>query len=260
MPQALCSGCHGELGVSENPAIPSLAGQDAQYFIVAMKDYKDGSRHDEPMKGLVAPIEDAAIKNMSAWYASQQPRRRLKRIHGNMLPPDEVGVLITWVEGGTDRAKYESDVRPLLEKRCMICHDGSNPHLRNLNGYDNLKKVTERDTGTDVFTLVRVSHIHLFGLTFVFFIMGLMYSHAYVRPVWFKCAIIALPYVAIAMDVSSWYFTKLFHPFAWVVIVSGGIMGACFAFMWAVTMYQMWLAPPPAMVAARVGGEIAIDG
>ena len=165
-----------------------------------------------------------------------------------------------WVEGGADRAKYESEVRPLLEKRCMICHDGSNPHLRNLNGYDNLKKVAERDTGTDVFTLVRVSHIHLFGLTFVFFIMGLMYSHAYVRPVWFKCAIIALPYVAIAMDVSSWYFTKLFHPFAWVVIVSGGIMGACFAFMWAVTMYQMWLAPPPAMVAARVGGEIAIDG
>ncbi len=69
-----CSGCHGELGVSENPAIPSLAGQDAQYFIVAMKDYKDGSRHDEPMKGLVAPIEDVAIKNMSAWYASQQPQ------------------------------------------------------------------------------------------------------------------------------------------------------------------------------------------
>ena len=103
----------------------------------------------------------------------------------------------------------------------MICHDGSNPHLRNLNGYDNLKKVTERDTGTDVFTLVRVSHIHLFGLTFVFFIMGLMYSHAYVRPVWFKCTIVALPFVAIAMDVSSWYFTKLYHPFAWVVIVSG---------------------------------------
>ena len=71
---AACSGCHGELGVSENPAIPSLAGQDAQYFIVAMKDYKDGSRRDEPMKGLVAPLDDFAIKNMAAWYAMQQPQ------------------------------------------------------------------------------------------------------------------------------------------------------------------------------------------
>jgi cytochrome c553 len=71
---AACAGCHGELGVSENPAIPSLAGQDAQYFIVAMKDYKDGSRRDEPMKGLVAPLDDVAIKNMAAWYAMQQPQ------------------------------------------------------------------------------------------------------------------------------------------------------------------------------------------
>ena len=62
----------------------------------------------------------------------------------------------------------------------MSCHDGSNPHLPNLGSYDNLKKVTEQDTGTDVFTLVRVSHIHLFGLTFIFFIMGTMFSHAYV--------------------------------------------------------------------------------
>ncbi len=71
---AACSGCHGELGVSENPAIPSLAGQDAQYFIVAMKDYKDGSRRDEPMKGLVAPLDETVIRNMAAWYAAQQPQ------------------------------------------------------------------------------------------------------------------------------------------------------------------------------------------
>jgi len=120
--------------------------------------------------------------------------------------------------------------------------------------------VTEQDTGTDVFTLVRVSHIHLFGLTFIFFIMGLMFTHAYVRPVWLKCMIVALPYCAIVMDVSSWYFTKLFHPFAWVVLFAGALMGGCFAFMWLVTMYQLWFSPPPAMVAERVGGDTAIIG
>ena len=78
--------------------------------------------------------------------------------------------LITWVQEGADRAKYETGIKPMLDKRCMTCHDGSNPHLINLNGYDNLKKVTEKDTGTDIFTLVRVSHIHLFGFTFIFFI------------------------------------------------------------------------------------------
>ena len=57
--------------------------------------------------------------------------------------------------------------------------------------------MTERDTGTGIFTLVRVSHIHLFGLTFIFFILGTIFSHAYVRPVWFKCAVIATPFVAL---------------------------------------------------------------
>ena len=133
----------------------------------------------------------------------------------------------------------------------MSCHDGSNPHLANLAGYDNLLKVTEQDTGADIFTLVRVSHIHLFGISFIFFIMGLIFSHAYVRPVWFKCAVVALPFLAVITDVSSWYFTKLYHPFAWVVMFAGATMGLCFAFMWVVSMYQMWFSRVPSPVANR---------
>ncbi len=177
-----------------------------------------------------------------------------------MLPPDERGILIAWSQGGAPRADYEKDVRPTLEKRCMTCHDGSNPHLPNLSGYDNLKKATEVDTGATLATLVRVSHIHLFGLTFIFFIVGFMFSHAYVRPVWFKCAIIALPFCAIVMDVSSWYFTKLFHPFAWVVIIAGAVMGSSFAVMWIVTMYQLWFSPPPPKVIERTASDVRIIG
>ena len=178
----------------------------------------------------------------------------------NMLPADDSQAIIGWIKEGGDKGAYDKTVKPIMDKRCMSCHDGSNPHLPNLSNYDGLKKLTEQDTGTDVFTLVRVSHIHLFGLTFIFFIMGTMFSHAYVRPVWLKCAIVALPYVAIVMDVSSWYFTKLFHPFAWMVLLAGMLMGGCFAFMWVVTMYQMWFARPPAMVTARAGGYNEILG
>jgi hypothetical protein len=111
--------------------------------------------------------------------------------------------------------------------------------------------VTETDTGTGVFTLVRVSHIHLFGITFIFFMMGTIFSHAYVRPVWFKCAVMAMPFIGLVADVSSWYFTKLYNPFAWVVMIAGGIIGLSFAFMWFVSMYQMWFARPPAAIAGR---------
>jgi len=168
-----------------------------------------------------------------------------------MLPADERSAIITWVRSGASRAGYDKDVRPTLDKRCMSCHDGSNPHLPVLAGFDNLKKVTETDTGASIATLVRVSHIHLFGVTFIFFIVGLMFSHAYVRPVWLKCAIVGLPFLAIVADVSSWYFTKIYHEFAFVVMGAGGVMAACFAFMWLVTMYQLWFSSPPRIVTQR---------
>jgi cytochrome c553 len=69
-----CVGCHGEGGVSGNPATPSLAGQDAQYFVDAMRAYKDGSRSEATMKGPATSIDEATAKNLAAYYASQTPQ------------------------------------------------------------------------------------------------------------------------------------------------------------------------------------------
>ena len=69
-----CSGCHGDEGTSGNPATPSLAGQDAQYLAAALYAYKSGSRGDDTMKSLASVLDEAAIKNMSAYYASLTPQ------------------------------------------------------------------------------------------------------------------------------------------------------------------------------------------
>jgi len=175
-----------------------------------------------------------------------------------MLPADESTSLVAWVQAGADKVKYEQDIKPILDKRCMSCHDGSNPHLPNFSCYDNLKKVTEQDTGTDIFTLVRVSHIHLFGITFIFFLVGTIFSHAYMRPVWFKCAVIASPYLFLMTDIVSWYIIKLYHPFAWVTMGAGAAMGMSFAFMWLVSMYQMWFSRTPSPVSQRLGSQTGV--
>ena len=50
---APCAVCHGEDGNAAGADMPTLAGQDARYFIKAMDAYKDGSRHHEGMFGAV---------------------------------------------------------------------------------------------------------------------------------------------------------------------------------------------------------------
>lgn len=200
--------------------------------------------------------EDVVIAYTGSGKASRL-EAALRGSMAAMLSQDELVPIITWVQEGADRAVYEKTVRTTMEKRCLNCHDGSNPHLPNLSGYDNLKKVTEIDTGTGIFTLVRVSHIHMFGLTFVFFVMGTIFSHAYLRPIWLKSAVVALPFVSLALDIGSWYFTKLYHPFGWVVMIAGALMALSFAFMWFVSMYQMWFSRTPGAVAARqASGEV----
>lgn len=161
--------------------------------------------------------------------------------------------VVNWIRDGAEKSGYESVVRPIIEANCLDCHDGGNPHLDNLDGFDNVKLTVQQDTGADLYTLVRVSHIHLFGVTFIFFIMGFIFSHAFIRPIWFKSLVIIIPFLCIAADVSSWYFTKLFAGFAWVVMISGGLMAASFALMWFVSMYQMWFYKPPKFVTETDG-------
>ena len=69
-----CAACHGDQGVSGNPATPSIAGQDAQYVAAALRAYKDGSRKDESMKDAAAALDDRVTKNISAYYAAQRPQ------------------------------------------------------------------------------------------------------------------------------------------------------------------------------------------
>jgi len=217
------------------------------YMFALIYVYKsDAGRDGNP--GL--SVEDIVI-SYSGSSEGTQIEAALQGPMSAMLPESELADILSWVNGGADKAEYETVIQPIIEKNCLDCHDGSNPHLSNLDGFDNIQSVTEQDTGTDIHTLVRVSHIHLFGVTFIFFIMGFIFSHAFLRPLWFKSLLVFTPFICIAADVSSWYFTKIYHGFAWVVLISGGLMGLSFAFMWIVSMYQMWFYRVPEHVRTR---------
>ncbi len=69
-----CEGCHGPKGVSGNPLVPSLAGQDSAYLASAMQAYKKGTRSDDTMKGLVGSLGDDTMKDLAAYFATQEPK------------------------------------------------------------------------------------------------------------------------------------------------------------------------------------------
>ena len=71
---AVCAACHGADGNSANAAWPSLAGQHATYIYKQLQDFKEGRRNDATMVGMVALLNDEDMKNVAAYFESQQPK------------------------------------------------------------------------------------------------------------------------------------------------------------------------------------------
>ncbi len=66
-----CVACHGEDGNSPTPNFPRIAGQHADYMFHSLKSYKNGDRKNPIMAGIVAPLSEEEMKNVAAFFASQ---------------------------------------------------------------------------------------------------------------------------------------------------------------------------------------------
>lgn len=189
-------------------------------------------------------VEDIRI----AYSGSKKDSRLESALNGpmiDMIEPHDSAHITLWIKDGAGFAEYEDSIKPIIDNNCTGCHDDSNPHIPNLTDFEVIKELTAVDTGASIYTLVRVSHIHLFGITFIFFIMGFIFTHALIKPIWLKCLVVGVPFVAIILDIGSWYLTKIHPGFAWVVYIGGIFMAFSFAFMWITTMYQMWFMRTP---------------
>ncbi|SMN12626.1 Cytochrome c4 [Bathymodiolus heckerae thiotrophic gill symbiont] len=69
---ATCTGCHGVDGNAPAPVFPKLAGQNEGYLFKQLKEFKSKSRVDSVMAGIVAPLTEADMANLAAYYASQK--------------------------------------------------------------------------------------------------------------------------------------------------------------------------------------------
>jgi len=188
-------------------------------------------------------IDDLII----AYNGSTDETRLESKLKGSMsamLPEAEREEIFNWIKNGANKDEYESTVAPITENNCAACHDGATANLPDLLGFDKISAYTQTDSGMSLSTLIRVSHIHMFGILFIFFILGIIFFHAYVSPIWLKATILVTPFVAVILDIFSWYLTKVNPGFAWVIVISGGFMGLSFAAQWFISFYQMWFYKP----------------
>lgn len=190
-----------------------------------------------------------SVRDLEIAYAGSSVSRLETALRGPMAPmlsKRDAGRVIDWIHDGMSEDVYRSEIAPVVAARCVGCHDGTRSNIPRIVEYSDVKVLALSDEGASIMTLIRVSHIHLFGMTFIFAITGFIFSHAYVRLRYLKSVVLALPFIAIFLDIASWWLTKVSLVFAYVVMGGGMMMALSFSIQWYLSIYQMWILHTPA--------------
>lgn len=190
-----------------------------------------------------------SVHDLEIAYAGSRVSRLESALRGPMAPmlsKRDATRIIDWIHDGMAEDAYKSDIAPIVAARCAGCHNGTRSNIPRIVEFSDVSTLASSDEGVSIITLIRVSHIHLFGMTFIFAITGFIFSHAYVKSRYLKSVVLALPFLAIFLDIASWWLTKVSLVFAYVVMGGGIMMAMSFAVQWYLSLYQMWIVRVPA--------------
>jgi len=101
---AVCSGCHGENGISQTENIPSLAGQPDQFIQWQLVFFRAGSRKNDQMQPIAEEITNEDIRNFGAYFAQMTPPKAAE-------------------DADPDLSKKGAQVA--VGRRCASCHTDS---------------------------------------------------------------------------------------------------------------------------------------
>ncbi len=185
----------------------------------------------------------------SSYYGNRSGTRLEAAIRGPMagfIEDEDRMRIVAWLKDGAEEGQYDKEIHPILAKTCLNCHDKKiNPNYPDFTTYAGLREVSKTDTGMSMASLLKLSHIHLLGISMLLFVIGFIFIQAEVN-VWFKRFLVVSPMLAVFVDVASWFLTKWDYHYAIVVIVAGGILGFSMALQILISLYQIWFLKRPA--------------
>ena len=100
---ATCLACHGEKGISETSEVPSLAGMPADFTLIQLFLFRQGTRKVEIMNDVAKDLTDDDLRKLSEYFSK--------------LPPPQAS------GGAADPAVAERAKAVIAKNHCGSCHN-----------------------------------------------------------------------------------------------------------------------------------------
>lgn len=208
------------------------------YLMALVYLYTSHEGHDGELGVSIEDIVDTYYGNRSGTRLEAAIRGPMA---GYLQQSEDRSEIVAWLKDGGSEKGYNASIRPILGKTCLQCHSpASGLKVPDLSSYKGIRAVAEVDTGESLHTLMKLSHIHLFGIGLVALGIGLIFRLAALAT-WFKAALMVSPFVAIFADILAWFLTKWDPVYAYTVVVAGALLGLAWAGQILISLYQLWL-------------------
>ncbi len=180
-----------------------------------------------------------------SYYGDRSNSKLETKLNGSMRDkaPDNVKrAMIMWAQQGASKAEWDTEIGELFQQNCVRCHSVI-PAIPSFKTYDGTLPSAAVDTGETIGALARVSHIHLFGIAFIFFFVGFIFSRAVGFSPLLQSVLIFTPFAFLLIDVLSWWLTKWYPGFAIFTLIGGLGYALASTIMIVSSLYQMWITP-----------------
>ena len=186
-----------------------------------------------------------SIKDIElAFHGDPTASKLEKAITGNMQQyinsPDDGKKMIAWINAGHSENAYPT-VQPLFATNCDACHskDVATAGII-IDDYKSLEPLLESDSGISWPRLITLSHIHINGLLPLMFCLAIIFSFTRFSDK-LKGVIIVFSFASFLIDVTIWYFAKLWAEAAPFVILGGLLLGMAYILMIFLPLWEIWI-------------------
>ncbi|MEH6577122.1 MAG: hypothetical protein V7731_08590 [Amphritea sp.] len=159
----------------------------------------------------------------------------------------DIETVTRWIASGAkNNTVFQEEVMYILEEDCLKCHSRNSQMTKAitsmpLGSYEDVVQYTE--AGYSWTRMAKAAHIHLFGIAVFLVIVSLIMAFSsYSAGI--KCLLISAGWIALWLDIASWWLAKFSSVFAYVIAVSGSIEIGAVVAMSSLCLLNMWFKLP----------------